>query len=189
MMFSKSSGCVASVATALCIVLLTPSLALAEGAYVGASYSRFEFTDAQADDEIIRPDGITLRLGIEPVNWLGLEARGGIGIDSDKRSFSGGSLAFDLDELYGAYVKLGLPLGDAVMPYAIAGYTHAEGSAAATLLGVSSTDSQQWDDQSLGGGLDINVSNSLALNLEYMRYIDTRDQELSAVSIGLRSAF
>lgn len=179
----------APLAVAMFVGALAPGVALAEGLYFGANYARFEFTDARFDNEIIKPDGVTVRVGVEPISWLGLEARGGTGIQSDKRDFTGGSLEFDLDELYGAYAKLGLPLSDAVMPYAIAGYSHVKGTAKATVLGVSSSESKQWDDQSLGAGIDVNLSESLALNLEYMRYLDKDDQELSAVSVGLRSAF
>lgn len=176
------------VATALALGTLTP-VAHAEGLYFGGNYSAFQFTDDSVDDEIIKPDGVVLRLGIEASRVFGMEARGGIGLQSDERNFSGGSLEFDLDELYGAYAKIGLPLGDAVTPYAIGGYTHVKGSATATVLGVSSGGSETWEDESYGAGLDVNLSDSLALNVEYMRYLEKDDQELSAVSVGLRSAF
>lgn len=168
---------------------LAPAAAQAEGLYFGGNYSAFQFTDDSIDDEIIKPDGVVLRLGIEPTRVFGLEARGGIGLQSDEREFNGGSLEFELDELYGGYAKLGIPLGDAVTPYAIGGYTRVEGSASATVLGVTASGSETWEDESWGGGLDVNLSESLALNLEYMRYLDKEDQELSAVSVGFRSAF
>lgn len=176
-------------ATAALALAAVPANSHAEGLYFGGNYAAFQFTDDSVDDEIIKPDGVVLRLGIEPTRVLGLEARGGIGLQSDKRNVSGGSLEFELDELYGGYAKIGLPLGDAVTPYAIGGYTHVKGSATATVLGVSSGGSETWEDESYGAGLDVNLSESLALNVEYMRYLEKDDQELSAVSVGLRSAF
>lgn len=175
---------------ALCLLLASPAAGFAEGLYFGGNYSRFEFSDASVDqDETVNPDGITLRIGVEPVKWLGLEARGAVGIKEDKREFTGGSLAFDLDELYGAYAKVGVPVGDVVMPYAIAGYSRVKGSANLTVLGVSTSETETWEDQSIGAGVDFNLTESLALNVEYMRYLDKDDQELSAVGLGLRSAF
>ncbi|MCB1837453.1 MAG: hypothetical protein KDH99_07500, partial [Alcanivoracaceae bacterium] len=103
-----------AVAAAISLFLLTAGQAKAEGLYFGGNYSAFQFTDDSVDDEIIKPDGVVLSLGIEPTRVFGLEARGGIGLQSDKRNFSGGSLEFELDELYGGYAKIGLPLGDAV---------------------------------------------------------------------------
>ncbi|MCB1838183.1 MAG: hypothetical protein KDH99_11250, partial [Alcanivoracaceae bacterium] len=101
-------------ATAALALSAVPASSHAEGLYFGGNYSAFQFTDDSVDDEIIKPDGVVLRLGIEPTRVLGLEARGAIGLQSDKRNFSGGSLEFELDELYGGYAKIGLPLGDAV---------------------------------------------------------------------------
>lgn len=176
------------IAAALVISAL-PATSHAEGLYFGGNYSAFQFTDDNIDDEIIKPDGVVLRLGIEPTRVFGLEARGGIGLQSDERDFNGGSLEFELDELYGGYAKLGLPLGDAVTPYAIGGYTRVKGSVKATALGVSASGSETWEDESYGAGLDVNLSDSLALNVEYMRYLEKDDQELSAVSVGFRSAF
>lgn len=176
------------IAAALALSTL-PATSHAEGLYFGGNYSAFQFTDDSVDDEIIKPDGVVLRLGIEPTRVFGLEARGGIGLQSDKREFNGGSLEFELDELYGGYAKIGLPLGDAVTPYAIGGYTRVKGSATATVLGASASGSETWEDESYGAGLDVNLSDSLALNVEYMRYLEKDDQELSAVSVGLRSAF
>lgn len=184
----RGSMTLTGVAAALVLGAL-PLTSHAQGLYFGGNYSAFQFTDDSVDDEIIKPDGVVLRLGIEPTRVFGLEARGGIGLQSDKRDFGGGSLEFDVDELYGGYAKIGLPLGDAVTPYAIGGYTHVKGSATATVLGVSSGGSETWEDESYGAGLDVNLSDSLALNVEYMRYLEKDDQELSAVSVGLRSAF
>ncbi|MDF1780936.1 MAG: porin family protein [Alcanivoracaceae bacterium] len=175
---------------ALCLLLVSPTAAFAEGLYFGGNYSRFEFSDKNIDkDETVNPDGITLRIGVEPVKWFGVEARGAVGIKEDKRQFTGGSLAFDLDELYGAYAKVGVPVGDVVMPYAIAGYSRVKGSANLTVLGISTSETETWEDQSIGAGVDLNLSESLALNVEFMRYLDKDDQELSAVNLGLRSAF
>ena len=41
----------------------------------------------------------------------------------------------------------------------------------------------------VGAGLDFNITDTLGANLEYMRYIDTEEEEISGISVGLRSAF
>lgn len=172
------------------VVVALPLTAMADGLYVGANYSRLQYVnDDIDDDEMVEPDAITLRVGIEPEEWLGLEVRGAVGLDEDTESVAGAELSFELDELYGAYAKLGLPMGEMVMPYAIAGYTRVKGEGSITIGGVSASESDDWEDESYGAGLDINVSDTVALNLEYMRYLDDGPEELSAIGVGLRSAF
>ena len=48
------------------LVSAVPGLTMAQGPYVGVNYSRLEFIDDGVDDQIIRPDALTVRLGIEP---------------------------------------------------------------------------------------------------------------------------
>lgn len=169
-----------------------PITALADGLYLGANYAMFEYTnDDIDDDEEVNPDAVILRVGIEMADWFGLEARGGLGLDEDSTSISGvGRVSAELDELYGAYARFGLPMGDMVMPYVIGGWTHVGGKGELSVPGgIGATASEDWDDVSWGGGVDVNLSETIALNVEYMRYIDDGPDELSAVAVGLRSAF
>jgi opacity protein-like surface antigen len=173
----------------LAVAVIAPTAAFADGLYFGGNYSALKYRDQDISDDYVEPDAAVLRLGVEPVDWFGLEIRGATGINADNETFPGGEVDFELDHLYGAYAKLGIPIGDTVMPYVIGGVTKVKGTADATILGVSTSESETVQDQSVGAGLDVNLSKSLALNLEYMRYVEKDDKELSAVSVGFRSAF
>jgi opacity protein-like surface antigen len=161
------------------------SPAMADGLYFGANYSTFEYQDTDITNSTFEPDGVTLRIGIEPVDWLGLEIRGATGLNEDTRRILGVNTDFELDHLYGAYAKLGLPISDVVMPYVIGGKSEIKGTAKA--VGFEESDSVR--DTSYGGGVDSNVSESLGLNVEYMQYLDKDSQELTAWNFGLRTAF
>src|SRR5690606_41931451 len=88
------------IAAALALSTL-PATSHAQGLYFGGNYSAFQFTDDSSDDEIIKPGGAALRLGIGPTRGVGLEARGGVGLPSGKRDRGGRSRALDVDALGG----------------------------------------------------------------------------------------
>lgn len=159
------------------------------GPYVGLNYTRFEFEDENTEREV-NPDGVTLRLGMEFNQFLGLEVRGATGVSSDKRRTSLGTAEFDLDRLYGGYLKLSVPVGDMVRPYIIGGYTEAKGEVKfSTALGSIERETDTVSDESYGAGVDFNLTDTFGMNLEYMRYLDKDDYELNAISVGFRSAF
>ena len=88
-----------------------------------------------------------------------------------------------MDHLYGGYVKLGAPIGENLRPYVIGGYTKVKGkvSANGTVAGVdySYSDTETFEDESYGAGLDFNITDTFGANLEYMRYVDTDEEEIS----------
>ncbi|MCK0538522.1 outer membrane beta-barrel protein [Alcanivorax quisquiliarum] len=159
------------------------------GPYVGLNYTRFEFESEETEREV-EPDGVTLRLGMEFNQFLGLEVRGATGVSADKRRTSLGTAEFDLDRLYGGYLKVSVPVGEMVRPYVIAGYTEAKGEVRFTnSLGTIERETDTVNDESYGAGIDFNLTDTFGMNLEYMRYLDKDDYELNAISVGFRSAF
>ncbi|MZR61333.1 porin family protein [Alcanivorax sp. DP30] len=163
--------------------------AWATGPYVGGSYSQIQYDNEEFDTDTLKIDAATVNAGFEVTDFLALEARGGVGLNEDSQ----GIADFELDHLYGGYVKLGAPISDTVRPYVIGGYTKAKGTVSADgeVAGVtySFSDSENFEDESWGAGLDMNITDTLGANLEYMRYIDTDEEEISGISVGLRSAF
>lgn len=163
--------------------------AFAAGPYIGANYTQFQYDNEEYDSDTLKIDGATLRAGMEFTDWLGLEVRGGAGFDEDSR----GIVDFELDNMYGAYVKLAAPISESVHPYIVGGYTKMKGTVKAegSVGGIdySVDDDQHFEDQSYGAGIDFNLTDTLGANLEYMRYYDEGDEEISGISVGLRSAF
>lgn len=172
--------------TALAFFVLGFSLpALAGGPYVGGNYSRMAFDDPERDtDDPVRPDAVTLRVGAEANEVLGLEARGGLGFESDTRD----GVEYDLDHLYGGYLKLSAPL-EQVRPYVIGGYSRVRATATVDLGPLSGRETDTREGESWGAGMDLALTDDVALNLEYMRYLDKDDLEVSGIALGLRSAF
>jgi opacity protein-like surface antigen len=171
------------------MVSALPLSVLAQGPYVGGSYTELEYADPDNDGPELEPSAAYLRLGMEPNAHIGLEARGGFGLSADERD----DFELEQDHFYGGYLTLGAPVGDAFRPYAIAGYTKSRYTVRATssgLLGTSTTEETETrDGESWGAGFDVALSDQMALNVEYMRYLDKDDLELSGLSLGLRSAF
>src|SRR5699024_8312343 len=93
--------------------------AFAAGPYLGANYSQIQYENDEYDSDTLKLDTAVIRAGFEFNEYLGLEARGGVGVSDDSR----GILDFDLDHMYGGYLKLSAPLAEAVRPYIIGGYT------------------------------------------------------------------
>ena len=165
------------------------STVLAAGPYIGANYTQFQVESEDTENKL-KPEGVTIRGGIEFNDFVGLEARGAMGVRSDKRSNSLGDVEYDLDHLYGGYLKLGAPVGEFVRPYVVGGYTEARGKVTvSTGIGSATRESDTVSDESYGAGVDVKLSEAVALNVEYMRYLDKSDYDLNGISVGFRSAF
>ena len=171
------------------VALGASSAALAAGPYIGANYTQFQFEGEDSDNKL-KPEAVVIRGGIEFNDFVGLEARGGMGVRSDERSGALGSVKYDLDHIYGGYLKLSAPVGEHFRPYVVGGYTEARGKVTVSSGGGSvSRESDTVSDESFGAGVDLKLSEAVALNVEYMRYLDKDDYDLNGISVGFRSAF
>ncbi|MBF1801028.1 porin family protein [Alloalcanivorax profundimaris] len=163
--------------------------AFAAGPYIGANYSQFQYDNDEYDSDTLKIDAAVLRAGIEFNDYIGLEARGGMGFEEDSQ----GIVDFELDNMYGGYVKLSAPLAESVHPYIIGGYTKLKGTVKAegSVAGIdySVDDDEHYEGESYGAGIDFNLTDTVGANLEYMRYYDQDEEEISGISVGLRSAF
>lgn len=169
--------------------LLVVQGAYAAGPYIGGNYTQIQYENDEYDSDTLKIDSATLSAGFEITDFLALEARAGTGFSSDSK----GIAEFDMDHLYGGYAKLGVPVGESLRPYVIGGYTKVKGKVKAdgTVGGVSYSvsDTETYEDKSLGAGLDVAITDTVAANLEYMRYVDKDQEDISGISVGLRSAF
>lgn len=175
------------------IVVLSCSLvaggAYAAGPYIGLGYTQFQYDNDDYHSDTIKNDGVVLRAGVDFTEWLALEVRGGMGLSDDDDN----GVQYEMDNMYGGYLKLSLPMSENVRPYVIGGYTRINGDLEyrTQLAGSTITvkDSRDLDDQSYGAGIDFGVTDTLGVNLEYMRYYDKDGEEISGITVGLRSAF
>lgn len=140
------------------LVALAP-LALADG-YIGVGYTMI---DIDATDYT----GYQLSGGYQFNEIFGIEARTLMGSSDDK--YNGATLS--IDEFYGAYVTLQLPVGETVSPYLILGQTH--GKVTAEYQGFTASVSDT--DTSYGIGARLSVRENFTVQIEYMRALEDVD--------------
>ena len=94
-----------------------------------------------------------------------------------------------MDHMYGGYLKLSAPLSDSIHPYVIGGYSKMKADVKYTVAGVSTDESERFEDESYGAGLDFNITDTLGANLEYMRYYDDDDITVDGIGLGVQVNF
>jgi opacity protein-like surface antigen len=131
------------------------------------------------------PDDLSLltgyaRFGAQFDDYFALEWRIGAGLQDDDAEVMNAKTDINLDLFYGAYVLGGIPITEYFYPYALIGYTKAE-------LELNSADfasEYKEGDISFGVGVNFDVSNQFAINLEYLQYIEENGVELSGPTLG-----
>lgn len=154
----------------LSALALSASCSALAGPYVGGDYA---FIDA----DIVDLGALAFKAGYQMSDWAAIEARIGFGAQDD--DYAGVNV--ELDNFYGGYFLAGLPNDSTFYPYLVAGYTRMEVEASAFGMSESADDS----DFSYGIGSRIGINESLAGNVEFMRYLDTEGEEIDAISLGL----
>lgn len=126
--------------------------------------------------------------GIKVNENFSVEGRLGFGIGDDDVNFLGENVTLEIDHYYGIYGRIGAQV-EQFYPYVLLGYTSGETTASVLGQSFSADDS----DLSYGVGIDFNVSDTIAINAEYMNYLEGSeagsDYELSGFSLGARFAF
>ena len=165
--------------------------------YGGIQYASFDVSlsvDGTTIPEDFSPTGLIGRLGSNVNNNFSIEGRLGLGLSDDTISASDGintaSLSVELDSLIGAYGIGHIMLNESSSIYALIGFTKVDGtiSAYASWLGSGSV-SEDETDLSYGIGADIGVGGNVALNIEYVQYIDKSEFDISALAGGVKFGF
>lgn len=167
--------------TMICMLALAMSPgAFAQDPYLGLNATFLEYSEDGVDD--LDLNSVIGRVGGYFNPYVGAELRWGYGVNDDSADVAGTSASLELDDMYGAYIKGGVPVGDTFYPYAIVGYTEQEVTVRSGSLGAAS-DSDS--DISYGLGVDVQLGEKIGLNLEYMSFYDKDDVEIQGLSIGI----
>lgn len=152
--------------------------------YIGGNLASGDYAEEGGDLDLPFAYG---RVGVLFSEMFAIELRYGEGIDDDTATVPPfGNFAVEVDEMKGAYLRVGKQLGDYVYPYALVG--RSKGTLRVSQGGISATADDS--DTSYGVGLDIGLPGTrVQLNVEYMQYIDAGDVEFSALSIGILGYF
>lgn len=165
-------------------LIVAPSLTMAKEIYYGASLASIELTD---DDKgpIDKISFTTLygRLGAKWSENISGEFRLGLASSEEKQA---GQL-LEMKGFGGLYVKVGAPLSETFYPYAIIGKTRGKLGISTDTSSVSSVtkSSVTKSDTSFGFGADVKIFESVAINLEYINYIDKPVNDFAGFSLGL----
>lgn len=147
--------------------------------YVGGNLSGTSLSVSGGPDDLSLLSGYA-RFGSRFDDYFSLEWRIGTGLQDDDVDISGSKTDVSLDLFYGAYVLGGFPVTEYFYPYALIGYTQAELELNDRLF----TADYEEHDFSFGIGVNFDVSNQFAINLEYLQYIKENGVELSGPALG-----
>jgi opacity protein-like surface antigen len=173
-----------TLALMLSACLTVPSMAMAAGTdpgfYAGAGYTfaTLENNDFDSDTDL---GVLFVRGGYQFNQYVAVEARLGEGVQDDKIQ----GLKLEIDNMYGAYAKVGLPTEIGLYPYVLLGMTHAEVKASARGFSDTTSDS----DVSYGIGADYWFNKQLSAGLEYANLYDTDGVTVSGFTLGVNYKF
>lgn len=159
------------------VYLNQASAAEREGAdtYIGL---QFGVADTSIDDfsDDLDLDYSLLQLGIWANENVSLEARTGAGTGDDTAN----GIDFELERIYGLYGLYHYHLGDIASVYGALGASRV--TLKASIPGAS--------DQEYENGMSYGIGAKLSVfTLEYMRYVDTTDFTVDAISLGVQYTF
>lgn len=162
--------------------LLAPLSAMAaeSGFYVGGGYSALtlDSNDVGSNADV---DALFIRGGFQINDYLAAEARIGSGVQDDRVD----GVKVKLDDIYGVYLKAGLPTTVGLYPYALVGATHAK----IKLSGGGLHDSTSDSDISYGLGVEYAFDRALSAGLEWANLYDQDGDKITGVTLGLNYKF
>lgn len=168
----------------LSTLMLAPVGAFAAGGepgfYLGGGY-----TGAKLDLDVIDKDAdlgvLFVRGGYQINQNIAAEIRLGTGVDDDRVY----GVKVEAEDVYGAYLKAGLPTTVGLYPYVLLGMTHAKLKAS----GGGVRDSDSGSDVSYGIGVDYWFSNKISAGLEWANLYDKDGDEITGVSASMNFKF
>ncbi len=155
--------------------------------YAGAQYAKGDYNE-EGISASFEPSMIVGRFGKFFNPYVAVEARLGMGLDDDTQfipelGVNGVDGTLELNSLIGVYLAGHLNLTASSSLYAIVGSSRVEAKASVPAFpAVNSTEADS--DLSYGVGVNIGILNNVALNIEYMQYLDADHFDLSAIAVG-----
>ena len=167
-------------------LLFTSSIALAEPvSYFGAQLAVGKYTEPGFP--VANPTMLVLRGGSLINKNFSLEGRFGFGLTEGEVTSSGIPITIEVNNMMGIYALGHLPMNNDLSIYGVLGYTSGELTAAAPGTGITITDSDSG--MSFGIGADLAISKTMAINVEYMSYIEEETYDFSALAVGFTGRF
>jgi opacity protein-like surface antigen len=165
--------------------------------YGGIQYASLDATisvDGTTIPEDFSPTALIGRVGSNINQNFSIEGRLGLGLSDDTITATDGvdtaSLSVELDTLIGVYGIGHIMLNETSSVYGLIGFSKLDGTITASLTNFGSASiSEDESGLSYGIGADIGVGNNVALNLEYVQYLNKSDFDVSALAAGVKFGF
>ncbi|TBW50777.1 porin family protein [Marinobacter halodurans] len=152
-------------------------------AYLGLNYLAAQYEEDGVDDTL-DVGAIFVQLGAQINPYLAGELRVGSGITDDSTTIYGVDASLEIKNLFGGYLKAGIPTGTLVYPYVVAGVSRAEVEVTASSGYYQVSNSDSGSDISYGAGVNLDIADNFAANVEYMQYYDKDGIDISGISFG-----
>lgn len=154
--------------------------AVEPGYYLGGGYAplTLDSNDVSSNAHL---DALFVRGGVQFNENLAAEVRIGTGIQDDRVD----GTKVELEDMYGIYLKAGLPTTVGLYPYALLGATHAKIKLSNNGLHSSTSDS----DISYGLGIEYEINYAATAGLEWANLYDKNGDTITGVTLGLNFRF
>ena len=174
-------------ATTLVFVSGTAVAGSTDKNYFGIQYGVAGY-DEKGVSETFVPTAVILRLGHSFNSNFSVEARLGTGLDDDTQfvpelGVDGINATLELDTIMAAYGVGHMDLAESISAYGMLGVSRVSATAAGQGF-PASRESDSESGFSYGAGVDVDVSDSVALNVEYTQYLNTSDADLGVIAVG-----
>ena len=159
---------------------------------IGVQYGILDYNEDGISEEF-KPTALIARLGHNFMPEFSVEGRLGFGLQDDTQfeselGLDGIDATLELDSLVGLYAVGHVNLTESFSIYGVLGATRVEGTA--SLPDYPSVENSETNSGvSYGIGADLDVASNVALNIEYMQYLDKDTYDLGAIGLGVVYSF
>lgn len=160
--------------------------------YLNLQYGVIDYNE-EGISESYSPDAIVGRYGRHLNANFSIEGRLGFGVKNDTHflpefGVSGLDVKMELDSIVGIYGAAHLNMTESSSLYALVGVSRVEARVSVPAYPAAKNNDSDTD-LSYGAGANIGINNELAINIEYMQYLNESRYDLSAIGAGLTVRF
>lgn len=165
----------------------------AEKDYIGVQYGIGNYSEKNISEDF-KPTAAIVRFGHYFRPRYSIEGRLGFGLQDDTQflpefGVSGLDASFELDSIIGLFATGHFNLSKSASIYGALGVSKVEVTTRVpSLLPAAISDGDETS-ISYGIGADIGIGKELVLSIEYMRYLDKTDFDLSMTGVGVSFKF
>jgi opacity protein-like surface antigen len=166
--------------------------ATADSTYIGVQYAYGDY-DEDGISETFNPTSLIGRFGYFFHPNFSIEGRLGFGLQDDTQfvssvGLSGIEARLDVDHVVGLYGTGHINLTDAISFYGVLGASSVKATASIPSI-PALTVSDDESSVSYGVGADVGIGKNIALNIEYMRYLDKSSYDFDMIGLGASYSF